>query len=310
MKALEVQKMSNAPILTAKWGSRKTPLMIGNLKIPCYVLDNGTHVLSGRGMQTAIGISKKDSGKTLGNLLKLPRLGAFFTLEISDKFDRKIEFMRPNSSGRIPTTYGYEATFLIDLCYALLDAQKAGILRGNQIIYAKQAEIIVPSVAKVGIIALVDEATGYEEDREKKALQKILGAYLSAELVAWTKRFPDEFYQQLFRLKGWNWNIAKKLLEVGKITRDIVYKRLAPGVLEELEQKNPLTEQGYRKVKHHQYLSSEIGHPALSQHLHTIVCLMRASSNWKHFYRTIQKVFPMRNEQLHFNWDTFEIEKS
>jgi hypothetical protein len=103
---------------------------------------------------------------------------------------------------------------------------------------------------------------------------------------------------------------CQKLLEVGMITRDIVYKRLAPGVLEELEQKNPLTEQGYRKVKHHQYLSSEIGHPALAQHLHTIVCLMRASSNWKHFYHTIQKVFPMQNEQLHFNWDTFEIEKS
>jgi hypothetical protein len=72
--------------------------------------------------------------------------------------------MHPNSSGCILTTYGYEATFLIDLCYALLNAQKAEILRGNQIIYAKQAEIIVPSVAKVGIIALVDEATGYEED--------------------------------------------------------------------------------------------------------------------------------------------------
>ncbi|GAO98978.1 P63C domain protein [Caedimonas varicaedens] len=302
-------KTKSLKLLKAKWGSRRTPLVIGNLKISCYVLEDGTRVLSGRGMQAALGLGEKVSGKKLGNLLKSPRLGAFFDPGILEKFERKIAFIRPNSSGHIPTTYGYEATLLIDLCNALIDAHRAGVLNPEQTLYAEQAEMIVRTVAKVGIIALIDEATGYEDDREHKALQKILKAYMSAELVAWAKRFPDDFYRQIFRLKGWDWNSLtkqKKPLEVGKITRDIVYKRLAPGVLEELEKRNPVVEQGYRKVRHHQYLNPDLGHPALSQHLHALICFMRACGNWKQFQRMVQSVFPLKDEQMHLNLESFD----
>ncbi|GAO98809.1 P63C domain protein [Caedimonas varicaedens] len=302
-------KIKTPKLLKAKWGSHRTPLVIGNLKISCYVLEDGTRVLSGRGLQEALGFKKKLPGIMLGNLLKSPRLAPYLLPGILDKFEQKIAFIRPNSSGSNPTTYGYEATLLVDLCYALIDAQQAGVLTKVQSIYAKQAEMIVRSVAKVGIIALIDEATGYEDDREHKALQKILNAYMSAELVAWAKRFPDEFYRQIFRLKGWNWNSLtkqKKPLEVGKITRDIVYKRLAPGVLEELEKRNPLLEQGYRKVRHHQHLNPDLGHPALSQHLHALICFMRACGNWKQFLRMVQQVFPLKNEQMHLNLESFD----
>mgnify|MGYP003561277120 CR=1 FL=1 len=48
--------------------------------------------------------------------------------------------------------------------------------------------------ARVGITALVDEATGYQYERENDELQKILKAYISEELLPWQKRFPDIFY--------------------------------------------------------------------------------------------------------------------
>jgi hypothetical protein len=47
--------------------------------------------------------------------------------------------------------------------------------------------------ARVGIIALVDEATGYQEVRDHEALQEILKRYISEELLVWVRTFPMEF---------------------------------------------------------------------------------------------------------------------
>src|SRR4051794_37179851 len=92
-------------------------------------------------------------------------------------------------------------------------------------------------LAHVGIIALVDEATGYQYDRARMALEEILEQFISKELLKWAKMFPDEFYHEMFRLKGWEYPqvSTKRPLQAGKLTNDVVYKRLAPGVLEELK---------------------------------------------------------------------------
>jgi hypothetical protein len=155
-------------------------------------------------------------------------------------------------------------------------------------------------LAKVGIIALVDEVTGYQEVRDREALQKILELYLLKEFAAWAKRFPDDFYKELFRLRGWNWNklsVARPGY-VGKLTNDLVYERLAPGILDDLKRKNPRTESGNRKVRHHQWLTEDVGHPALAQHLHATIALMRAAQNWSSFYTMIERALPKRMGQL------------
>jgi hypothetical protein len=94
----------------------------------------------------------------------------------------------------------------------------------------------------------------------------------------------DEFYNEIFRLRGWNWRgmSGKRPKVVAKYTNDIVYERLAPGLLDELRARNPLTERSYRKGKHHQLLPEDVGHPALAQHLYAVMSLMRATddSDW------------------------------
>jgi len=146
----------------------------------------------------------------------------------------------------------------------------------------RACDAVMRGLARVGIVALVDEATGYQEVRDKKALQSILDAFLRKELAAWALRFPKEFYEQIFRLRGWNWESisSKRPRIVGKITKDIVYARLAPGIVKELESKNPADEKGYRKARHHQWLTDDVGNPALAQHLHTVVTLMKLSDSW------------------------------
>ena len=85
---------------------------------------------------------------------------------------------------------------------------------------------------------------------------------------------------------------------VGRYTKDIVYARLAPGVLKELEDRNPRDERGYRKSKHHQWLTDDVGHPALAQHLYAVIGFMRASSSWDSFMRLLDRAFPRRGDTL------------
>jgi len=101
-----------------------------------------------------------------------------------------------------PIAYGYPATMLVDICEALLAARKAGALQKQQLHLADQAEILVRGFARVGIIALVDEATGYQKERARDALATILEAFVAKELQPWIKTFPPDYYEHLFRLRG------------------------------------------------------------------------------------------------------------
>ena len=151
----------------------------------------------------------------------------------------------------------------------------------------------------MGVIALVDEATGYQEIRAKRSLAKILEEFIDKNLHKWTLTFKFEFYEQIFRLKGWNGPHGHKRPGViGHYTNDLVYARLAPGVLDELRRKNPVLPDGYRKDKHHQWLTPELGHPKLQAHIEGVIALMRASSDWDQFYQMLQVSYPRLNEQF------------
>ena len=205
---------------------------------------------------------------------------------------------KPLAGGRI--AFGYKAEILPMVCYAYIDASKAGVILKTQAHVVRAAETIIRGLATVGIIALIDEATGYQKVRDRLALQKILDAYLRKELAAWAKRFPNEFYEEMFRLRNWQWNgmSVKRPGFVGKLTNDLVYERLAPALLDELERKNPVLETGHRKSRHHQWLSDDIGIPALAQHIHAAIALMRASDTWSTFYGMINRALPKKRGQL------------
>ena len=194
---------------------------------------------------------------------------------------------------------GFSAEILPIVCETYLAARDADKLTLPQLGVAKQCEILARGLARVGVIALVDEATGYQEVRDKIALQAILDAYLRKELAAWAKRFPDEFYEHIFRLRGWKWKGRSKNPPqvVASYTKDIVYARLAPQILEELERRNPI-DGGRRKGAHHQLLTDDVGHPALAQHLHAVVTLMRVSKNWNQFKLMLDVAHPKRGDTL------------
>ncbi|MBL9029783.1 MAG: P63C domain-containing protein [Caedimonas sp.] len=273
-------------------------IRIGEKALPCAVLSDGTRVITQKSVFNSFerpqrGQREKDKQIQLPHFMAAKNLLPYINQDITHQI-QPLKYLDIN--GKVKN--GYRAEILPIMCDIYLSARKDKVLTHHQNRLADIAEMIVRSLSKIGIIALIDEATGYQDVRRKDALQRILDAYLSKELSAWAKRFPDEFYDEIFRLKKWNWGIQKRPPFIGKITNDIVYSRLAPHILEELQKRNPVNDKGTRKAKHHQYLTTDVGHPALSQHIHALKILMKSATSWDSFYRLLQRSLPKKNEQL------------
>jgi hypothetical protein len=275
---------------------------LGDVEIDVAVLNTGQRVITQSGFMVGLGRARQAKGRqyykgdvNLPAFLTAQNLKPFISsnLEVTSS---QIEF-RTRKGTR---AFGYADELLPEVCDVFVKAARAGVLAHNQQHIADRAHIILKGLARIGIAGLIDEATGYQEVRDKQALQAILDKYLRKELAAWAKRFPDEFYKEMFRLRGWQWlSISgKRPSIVGAYTNDLVYERLAPGILQELEARNPKDEHGKRRGKHHQWLTEDIGHPALAQHLHAVIGLMRASSGWDQFYRMINRAFPKKGQTL------------
>lgn len=281
-------------------------LVIDGFKIKCAVLEDGTRALVERSVANALGIKgagayweKKKRGGVgiiLPEYISAKYLEPFVSDELKQKLEKPIEYLALNQKNAL----GREATILPDVCDTWIKAKEASALSRSQQKIAQKAYILMRGFANVGIIALVDEATGYQEIRDKIALRKILDKWLLKEYAKWAKRFPDEFYEQMFRLKGWQWKGMKinRPSVVGRYTNDLVYQRLAPGVLIELKRLNPPDEQGQRKSKHHQWLTEDLGHPALQRHLTMLIGFERVSANWGMFYRMVQRALPKLGETI------------
>lgn len=289
---------------SARWNIPKTTHegTIGITKIPCAVLDDKerTRVISERGVTKSLGgkrggahwrrMKKNPDGANLPVYLSALNLRLFIDNELELALKKPIIYL-PKNGGR---AYGLSADLLPKICNVFLKARDKGALHPSQIHIAKQADILMRGFAEIGIIALIDEATGFQRDRANLALAEILERFIAKELQAWTKTFPDEFYRHMFRLKGWIYDPSsvKRPQVIGHYTNNLVYKRLAPGVLNELKRKNPSIKSGRRKYKNFQWLTGEVGHPKLKSHLDGVIALMKACDDWDSFIRMLKRVFP------------------
>lgn len=277
-------------------GSPDKPLVIGNTEIECYVLDDGTRVLSQTALLQALGRSPKLMGRRAADdhgdlppVLRGKMLQPFLSSDIAEK-SRVITFRTP-TGGR---ANGYNAELLPEICEIYLAARDAGALQPQQQHIARAAEVLVRGLARVGIIALVDEATGYQDIRTKNALEKILEDYVDRELQPYLKTFPDDFYKEMFRLKGKPYTAdGLRPRYFGVHTNDVVYRRLAPGVLDELKKVQERGSTGRGKHQLFQRLTQNIGYPKLREHLGSVVMLMKLSSDWDDFKEKLDQYHPL-----------------
>ncbi len=282
-------------------------LQIGGLEIPCAVLVTKQRVLTQSGVMKALGRARQAKGRQYyAGDVNLP---AFLTAQNLKPFIPKelyvtssqIEFRR-KAGGK---AFGYPAELLPKVCGVFDDADNAGALTPAQKHIATRARVLLRGLAEVGIVALVDEATGYQEQRDKDELQAILAAYLSPTLLPWAERFPIDFFREMFRVWGWAWPVNGFSYKgplgpryAGKLIKQVIYGNLPPGILEELEQRNPPNAKWQRRTRMPQHLSEDIGHPLVEKLVSAVGTLFTISDNKEEFWRHYHRRFPKAGDQL------------
>lgn len=302
-------------------GTPDQPLTIGGIEIECYVLKGEERVLSQTGMLKGVrfpyGGSPERRGKhnviepkdqlslsphkqtELGQdevealyFVAQEWLSPFVSGELAARLNSPISFTLSKGG---PPALGYPATLLVDVCEAIVKADQAGATTTRQAPIVERAIGLMMGFAKTGIIALVDEATGYQQMRHDRALRIFLNKYLRDRFSSWSKSFPNEFYNQVFRLNGWDGpgGVSRPPV-VCEYTIDIVYSRISQDALDELQVRDPIQPSGHRKHKRHQFSTENLGIPELEDHLAVVIALMQASPDWASFLRLLDRAKPKR----------------
>jgi hypothetical protein len=305
----------------ARWGQTvhfapyAGDLNIGDISLSCAVFEDGTRVLSQATVLRALGRNPEKSRRPGrdGTELRAPFLSAnnlqeFITDELRE-LSEPIRYRAVNDTQGNPS-WGYRAELLPLICEVYLQAAEKKKLASNQRDVARAAGILVRGLARVGIVALVDEATGYQDARARDALAKILEAYVDKELQPWVKTFPTDYYREMFRLRDLDYphSTVRRPRYFGTLTNDIVYRRIAPGVLTELKRVQAKDDDGRPKHKLFQRLTTNAGYPKLREHLGSVVTLMKLSRDWDDFRDKIDRIHPRYGDTMLLPYDVDEAD--
>jgi hypothetical protein len=284
---------------------------IGQTTILAAVLPNGKRLLTQATFLRALGRSRSPKVGT-GVLATVDGIPAFLQANVLKPFvtEELLASTTPyfylDLEGR--RAVGYDAELLPKTAEVYLKFRDGCLAEGRPVPrqydhIVTACDIVMRGLAHVGIVALVDEATGFQNERARDALAQILEQFIAKELKPYVRAFPLDFFRELCRLRDIPFRDDMKLPPYfGKLVNNLVYCRLAPGVLAELQRKNPVRENGRRKDKNYQWLTENVGHPKLLQLLGSEVTLMRMSRTWDDFKPLVDKYHPPHKDLPLFDW--------
>jgi len=291
----------------ARWGAdlpqacNDGPLQIGDALLIAAVLPNGKRLLAQGTFLKAIGRSRTPKAGTGGLSTGVDGLPFFLQAEALKPFISE-ELMLSTTpilfrlkSGQ--RAVGYDALLLPMVCEVYLNYRDACQRDGGKVPKQYQhiveaCDLLTRGLARRGIIALVDDATGYQADRAHAEITKILEKYIAPQLMPWTRKFPHEFFREAYRLLGWEYRPGqvKHPSYMGKFINKYVYGLLPPGVLEALKEKSPKNEKGNRRNKLWQWLTDHTGEPHLDKILVSDTTMMQLSSDMRHFEHNFKRI--------------------
>lgn len=267
---------------------------IGELKMYSIVTKSGKRLIRAIDVFHAVGKSRRGDIRVDGYpaFIGAKNIIQFIDSDLKEKM-QPIKYKAKN--GKV--SEAYDATIIPEIADLYIKAHEKGVLTMAQETVYERSLIIVRSLAKLGITALIDEATGYQDDRESHALQKLLQAYISEDLMKWQRRFPIDFYREIYRLYDLKFDPKnpKRPQWIGNFTLKYVYGVFPEEVMEEIKKRNPKVSSPrktvYRGHKHFQHLTEEIGIPQLDKQLNQVIVVMKMSNNIDEFDENFNRVF-------------------
>lgn len=283
--------------------THKGYMHIGGIDLDCYVLEDGRRVFNKKGMGKAIGL-KSEGGNVFLRTINSKGVGSEIGEELLEKIHNPIYFNYMRSD----PNHAYEADVLVEVCKAIKRAYADGKLTSTQENIYIQADIILTAFGKLGVVALIDEATGYQQERSPDALRLLVSQYIEDEKREWQKEFPDEYYSELNRIYGSQKTATRKSGAIvlnkpqhfAKFTRAFIYEPLENGaVLQELDKLNPkINDSGTRKDKFHQHMSKDYGIIKIRKQVADVITMLKLSDTIEDFKKMFKRRFPREGDQL------------
>jgi hypothetical protein len=280
----------------ARWGPLpqailESSIIIAGRHIACAVLENGQRLLTQETFLTAIGRAGKAKGgqgsvRLTSSVDGLPPFLAAQNLQpfVNEKLRESTTPIVFRSTRGI-RAFGYDARLLPMVCEVYLKARDAKALTEKQDHIAQMADILMRGLAHVGIIALVDEATGYQDIRTQRELNQLLEMYVQEELRPYIGRFPNEFFKQVYKIYGWKYTpgSTKRTPQVGKFINEYIYKALPPNVLPKLQELNPVDQETKRRKHKHFQFMPDTGCDHLDKQIVKVTTLLEVSDSKRDF---------------------------
>lgn len=269
----------------ARW---RGALNIVGLEVPCYVLDNGEKII-GRTSATELLTGIKGGG-ALEKYLGVRALEPFVNNELV--LERMVPFRLPEVEGLEKAVKGLPADLMIEICQGFVAALQASLdpasthpkMTDRQRQMAIKASMFLSACAKVGLEALIDEATGYQYERAEDALQVKLRAFIADELRAWEKTFPDELWAEFGRLTGWQGALKSRPKWWGKLVIELIYDTLDKDVADFLKNNKPPP-----GVRWHRQLTENIGVRALVSRCYEVIGMAKDCSDMRELRDKVAK---------------------
>lgn len=268
-------------------------LKFGDTEYEVHVLNDLRRVITQREVVRIL-----SAGRESGNLARYLTRNPLINNELSSG---------PTFQFRIPGTSlvatGYEGTHLVEICDKYLEAYNQGLLKKSQLKLVIQAQIVVRACAKVGIIALIDEATGFQKVRAEHALRVKLQAFIADDLQEWARMFPDEFWIELARLEGIKYSPRSRPLRWGRYIMIFVYDAIDAEVGKELRKINP----NPRFLQNHHQWLKKFGRNKVHDQIERVITIMKLCDDMDDFRKKFEIVFKKYSPQRSFDWDLLQL---
>ena len=247
-------------------------LNLAGVEIPVYVLSDGQRVIS-RIAATKVLTDSKTRQADLESYLRVESLKPF--LHIDSVRARMVTFRLKEVEMLKQEVMGLPSDLFIEICQAYVsalnasaDAESGVSLTDRQKEIAVKAGMFLGACAKVGLDALIDEATGYQYLRPEDALAIKLKLYLEEEMRKWEKTFPDELWVQFGRLTNWKGAVHQRPKYWGKLVMELIYEYLDPDVAQWLRDNAP---KPIGKLSYHRWMTEQYGLKKLIEHIWKVI---------------------------------------